>query len=361
MRYFSLPDGGLEAVLRLLMESGEAEAVLAPLRRTGRGIVGPSLIADPQKLSALDVHTPVSAVNQARILSEITRPGAASTVAAVLRPCEIRSLVELHKLRQADLNRVIILGLDCLGAVPSSRCEELDTTPDQWLAALSGGEEGPGLSDAARELCLSCTDLEAPHADIGLNVIGSGGQLLLAADGGWADRLAGLDLEEMGAPPGRAAMLDELRARRRELRAEAMATALTDIADHDRFQDRFLTCLKCGNCREMCPICYCRQCVFETPDFVHEPGLYIKWAGRHGQLDIPSEVALFHMTRLNHMALSCVGCGHCSSACPHDLPVATLFYALGQKARELFDYEPGRDPDEPHPFQTFKEEELEPR
>ena len=43
---------------------------------------------------------------------------------------------------------------------------------------------------------------------------------------------------------------------------------------------------------------------------------------------------------------------------PNDLPVATLFRAVGQKVQGLLDYTPGRSVDEEPPVATFKEDEL---
>ena len=72
---------------------------------------------------------------------------------------------------------------------------------------------------------------------------------------------------------------------------------------------------------------------------------------------MPSDTTLFHLTRLNHMALSCVGCGMCIEACPAELPVGTVFSAIGQRVQEVFNYLPGRNLDEKPPLITFKADE----
>jgi formate dehydrogenase subunit beta len=66
---------------------------------------------------------------------------------------------------------------------------------------------------------------------------------------------------------------------------------------------------------------------------------------------------LFHLTRLNHMVLSCVGCGMCTSGCPAELPVGLVFRAIGQQVQAEFDYVPGRDVEESLPLVTFHEDE----
>jgi formate dehydrogenase subunit beta len=84
---------------------------------------------------------------------------------------------------------------------------------------------------------------------------------------------------------------------------------------------------------------------------------YLNWARRKGAYRLPADTMLFHLTRLNHMVLSCVGCGMCTSHCPADLPVGRVFRTTGQQVQAAFDYEPGRSADEPLPLVTFREDE----
>jgi formate dehydrogenase (coenzyme F420) beta subunit len=55
--------------------------------------------------------------------------------------------------------------------------------------------------------------------------------------------------------------------------------------------------------------------------------------------------------------LSCVGCGMCTEACPSELPVGTVFRAIGQRVQGTFDYLPGRSLEEQLPLITFKADE----
>jgi formate dehydrogenase subunit beta len=47
----------------------------------------------------------------------------------------------------------------------------------------------------------------------------------------------------------------------------------------------------------------------------------------------------------------------CTSDCPAELPVGVVFRAIGQETQQAFDYEPGRDVEEPLPLITFQEDE----
>jgi formate dehydrogenase subunit beta len=97
--------------------------------------------------------------------------------------------------------------------------------------------------------------------------------------------------------------------------------------------------------------------VFKSALFDHDPMQYVTWTRQKGACQLPSDTLLFHLTRLNHMALSCVGCGMCTEACPSELPVGMVFRAVGYSLQAAFDYAPGRSLEDPLPLVTFKADE----
>jgi formate dehydrogenase subunit beta len=70
---------------------------------------------------------------------------------------------------------------------------------------------------------------------------------------------------------------------------------------------------------------------------------------------MPTEILLFHLTRLNHIGASCIDCGMCESACPQDIPLTTIFEAVGEGVKKVLNYIPGRDLNEEIPITSFKE------
>jgi hypothetical protein len=47
----------------------------------------------------------------------------------------------------------------------------------------------------------------------------------------------------------------------------------------------------------------------------------------------------------------------CSAACPSDIPVGTLFSAIGEQVQAAFGYKPGHDAAEPLPLVAFQADE----
>jgi formate dehydrogenase subunit beta len=192
--------------------------------------------------------------------------------------------------------------------------------------------------------------------DIAIGFIGADGEGLLveARD----DLAEALGLAPADPPPGRADALERLVAERVAERDRRLAEFRSQVDGLDGLLSYFSTCIRCHNCMIACPICYCPECIFRTPTFDHTSEQYFNWADRKGAIRMPTDTLIFHLTRMNHMSTSCVGCGMCTSACPNDIPVATAFRAVAQKTQAIYDYVAGRSLEEDVPLATFREDEL---
>jgi formate dehydrogenase subunit beta len=167
-----------------------------------------------------------------------------------------------------------------------------------------------------------------------------------------------LGLAPVEAPAARQAAVDAFVARRLAYRDEMFSRTLAAIDGIDKAAAYFANCINCYNCRVACPVCYCKECVFVTDVFNHEPAQYLEWAGRKGALKMPTDTLFYHLTRLAHMSTACVGCGQCSNACPNDIPVMEVFRTVARQTQQAFGYEAGRNLEEPPPLSVFKESEF---
>ncbi len=358
-------DGVLEtmaAFLRRLLEGGMVDALLVPVRTpTGDNVVQ-TLITDPTMLGNVDPVAPVLPVNSARLVSDLTATGAVGRLGAVLRSCEVRALIELVKLKQASLDNVVLIGVDCLGTYEMNDYAELTAGSNgnlstDLLAQAKEGHIAPHEGHQFRVACQMCEQPVPQGVDLALGLIGldTAREILITASDELAEKL---DLSPAEVPAARQEAVDALVAERTAERDRRFAEIRQRVVDMPSLLAEFSRCIRCHNCMVACPVCYCKECIFHTATFDHASAQYFRWATRKGSIRMPTDTLIFQLTRLNHMATSCVGCGMCESACPNDLPVATIFRAVGEKVQALFDYVPGRSLEEELPVATFREDEL---
>jgi formate dehydrogenase subunit beta len=349
----------IQGVLRGLLEREVVEALLVPMRLPGGG-VAPMLVTDPAALDEADPLAPVLPINAARAASQLTMTAHKEKLGVVLRACEIRALVELVKFQQANLEDVLVVGVDCLGTYPIAQYQSAKDKQqlEALLAGAGSGELKPAEGLAFRTACQMCEQPlpEGDHLSLLIGLVGvEPGKVYLKAQKGVA---AALGLAAGSPPVGRAGAVKKLIGARVEARDAALAESRRRTSSMEGLLAQFSTCIRCHNCMTNCPICYCRECIFRTPTFEHESQLYYQWAERKGTVRMLPDTLLFHLTRLNHMVTSCVGCGMCTEACPAEIPVGTVFRAVGEKVQAIFDYHPGQSLEEAAPVQEFREDEL---
>jgi formate dehydrogenase subunit beta len=359
------PVAATTALLRGLVEKSIVDEVLAPAA-TPSGSCSLVVFADTDEMSAILPWAPVMPVQAARALAKLafTDPGA--KIAAVVRPCEARAAVELIKLKQIQPENLLFVTVDCPGTCESAAFSTagLDAVGEANRLATEAGQGKASAPDAA-PFRTSCTVCENPAAEWGglkVQLFGANpAQAVgLEADDEIADSLVAAELATFGGETldGREAVVSALKAERAKARDELFAAFDTENNGLDGLKKAFSTCIRCYNCMENCPICYCKVCIFKTPTFDHAGDKYAGWAKRKGAQKMPSETVLFHLTRLNHMSTSCIGCGLCDTVCPMGLPVTTLFRKTAQGTQEMMDYVPGRSLDDPIPLSVFREDEL---
>jgi formate dehydrogenase subunit beta len=95
-----------------------------------------------------------------------------------------------------------------------------------------------------------------------------------------------------------------------------------------RWMYEFQKCIKCYGCRNICPVCFCKECSLEHKELI-------------GTGVLPPEVPVFHLVRAVHMAGRCIDCGLCEDACPVDIPLRLLYRKVNEIVVNVFDYETG--------------------
>jgi len=370
-------DNGAETTLKELaaatLNTGAARYVLATGKDTNDSASSPMLFSSSDRLMK-NAHplAPVMPINAASALRDISNGEILPDIKilALVRPCENRAAIELIKMKQIDPDRVILAVFDCMGTITSTEHRKLatedkaDTLSEMALDALKAGSPIPN----AREACQVCPyhSAESMSADIVIGLAGIADKYILfqaISDMGETFlELMGQHLDFMTIPEEinekRKTTLSNLKESLRFDREKIEADHKTALKGFDGIAQALHNCVGCFACMRVCPVCFCHHCFFESKQVAMELDHCQRTADVRGALRIPDDRLFYHLGRMSHMALSCVGCGVCEDACRMGVPVGALFRQASAATTPVFSYEAGRDLEEKFPLGDFHYDEL---
>jgi len=352
------PDEALKEILLSLFELNKIKGVFA-LSRINSDNYGYALITDKTLIRDIAPTIPLMPANAAKSISRLTMvESLKSPIAVVLRPCELRALFELVKLEQARLDNMIFISFTCGGVFPTRIMK--DGLHDKLEKYWENIKTGENLEDL-RESCRICEHFVPDNADIILNLVGENNishetTVLLKSEKGEKlltdkiNKFVEIDLES-----------EKLRScinKRTEVKSKIYGAFETEKFGVDGLTRFFGRCINCHACSKACPVCYCKLCFFESAENEYNPSTLETMLNNRGALRLPVDTIFYHLGRLIHVGITCVGCGMCSDACPTDIPVSRIFSKAGERVQQLFEYVPGRNIDEKIPIATFQDTEL---
>ncbi|MCK5561224.1 MAG: 4Fe-4S dicluster domain-containing protein [Thermoplasmata archaeon] len=360
----------LNDFFKKILKEDAADALLIPQDLPSRSSTVQTLVRDEESVVTTNPFAFVLPTNSASLLVQTTDEKPGDRIVALFRPCELNAVLELTKLNQINLENVTLLSVDCLGTLPLPEYTELakNTKDDDLISKLlEERNNGQNITLQDIEMRTACQICEFPaviNSDISICTIGFDPhqEILLSANTPKGEELLsklGLELnDEEVLKDDRQAIIDALVTANNERREKLITEIKEEVKDIPGFFEVIAGCIKCHNCMNVCPICYCKECFFESSIMVPSPSQYLNKAKKRGVIRMPVDTALYHIGRMNHMITSCVSCGQCESACPSKLPLLAIYHAFGKDVQALFDYTPGRSLDEELPIATFQEDEL---
>ncbi|NWF50403.1 MAG: 4Fe-4S dicluster domain-containing protein [Ignavibacteriaceae bacterium] len=118
--------------------------------------------------------------------------------------------------------------------------------------------------------------------------------------------------------------------------------AMTPEERWNFWESQFGNCIKCYACRQVCPLCYCEQCIVEKsmPQWIETSST------TRGNFS-------WNLIRAFHQAGRCIGCHECERVCPMDIPLTLLTRKMGMIAMKEFNYKHGMNINEPTLIGTY--------
>ncbi len=314
-------------------------AMLAPVESSEKGCVISQVVEDHNDLAMVNPFAPLLLSNAAGTVREFVADHPKDQLAIVLRPCELRTLVELLKRHRAiyvpqaseNEGRVIVIGVDCAGTFPLqeySRRVAQEGTVSLTEESLAYSTEG--LTPAQFRVNCQVCDWPAPRgADIIIGTIGVATQqsLLVIARDERIDARFHLQMSTDRVATEAEVVCRETAvgavANQRTIQREHMNQMRTwQFGDFCSLLACFARCTLCTDCLDVCPIY----------DGELEGLLGVK-GSRQNQ-----RPALSELVGLSRWLTSCSGCGMCQEACEHGVSLGLLISILSQHIREELHY-----------------------
>ena len=312
-----------ELILRAkaLLEGGEVARVLG--WRKGEHVYDPepAFFETADSLSEF-VYNGFCGANLSKYMIEAGKLEGKTLV--FLKPCDSYSFVQLMKEHRVDREKAYIIGVGCKGKLSVGKlgAEGLldvagagypDAAETLTLTTLYG-DKTVAYKDAMLERCHVCKGKEHMVYD---ELLGE------SADTLDADRFAEVEKIEAMSPEEKFAF----------------------------FQAELSKCIRCNACRNVCPACSCRKCVFDST----------KFDSAQKANTTSFEEKMFHIIRAFHVAGRCTDCGECSRVCPQGIPLHLFNRKFIKDINALYgEYQAGADIDAKAPLTSFTTTDAEP-
>jgi formate dehydrogenase subunit beta len=237
-------------------------------------------------------------------------------IGVVVKGCDSRAIVQIIQEKGLKREDVVIIGIPCTGVVNQRKLQakfpengknvDVKSEKDHFVITIDGNIHRIPQDELLDEKCKHC---EYPTPLIHDILIG-----------------------------------DKIQSTKKEDYKDIEELENNSVNDKWKYWEKqFEKCIRCYACRNVCPLCYCKECTVDQLD--------PQWIRR--SVDI-SENTSWNLLRAFHLAGRCIGCGECERACPMHLPLMKLNKKMEKEIRKMFEYTSGVDPEKKPLFAMFK-------
>ena len=306
---------------RALMEDGTVQRVLGWKKGETVYDVEPAFFETAESLDGL-FYNAFCGANLSKYMIEAGKKDGKTL--AFLKPCDSYSFNQLLREHRVGREKAYIIGIGCMGKLTMNKL------PFEGILSVQGADY-PNHSEiltvetlyGTKHIAYKDAMLERCHVCKGKQHVIYDELLGESEDTADADRFAQIAKLEAMKPEERFAF----------------------------FQGELSKCIRCNACRNVCPACSCRKCVFDSTAF----------DSAQKANTTSFEEKMFHIIRAFHVAGRCTDCGECSRVCPQGIPLHLFNRKFIKDINMLYgDYQAGYDLEAPAPLTSFRTDDAEP-
>ena len=245
--------------------------------------------------------------------------------AVCLKPCDTYSFNQLIREHRVNRDNAYIIGVGCRGKLDIEKIKK----DAKGITEISGTELD-GQEKVTIKTIYGDKEINYTDALLGRCHVCKGKEHMIA-DETWGESKDTADQDRFEE-------VQKLEAMTAEERFEF-------------FKNELSKCIRCNACRNVCPACSCRKCVFDNTKFD---------AQQKANVD-SFEEKMFHIIRAFHVAGRCTDCGECSRVCPEGIPLHLFNRKFIKDIDKYYgEFQAGKDPEAQSPLTDFTFEDIEP-
>ena len=338
--------GRLRLFLMEWWQSANLRAMLAPVETPDNRAVYPQVITEPEHLQRVNPFAPVMPVNTASLIDEFLETHLQGKLAVILRPCELRTWVEMSKRREAihpgdetvsKPDRLAIISIDCTGTYDPVTFAERVAREGIPALVQEVFQQTAGEIPASTHMRPACRCCDRPYplgADLGILLLGqaTNEQMVLVANQLFEKHITASPTTAGSVPDKfwerRATVLDQVKTR-----LDSRFSGANGFTSPHGLLSAFARCSMCTDCLDACPL---------------YDGELASMLGIPGSTSTPAPL-LVNLVGISRWLASCSGCGVCQAACSQEIPLLEIVLQMNRQICRELSYQPG-DPGQKLPW-----------